>query len=607
MALLTVGFLDGTLGLIYTYHVARAATGGTSYFAYFWLSILVAFVPALYVSLQANQPKVVRQVVLVGWGAFTLLPKFLISVNAPVYFDEYGHFRQVKEIVATGHLQPPNSYVPIISSFPGLETLTAGLHLATGLSIWHSGQVVVLLAHAGCLLVVYEVAAAVGVPDWAAGLAAMFFSLNPSYMFFDTQFSYESLGISLCFLVTLCCLRARLAWTAGQARRWSAAGVLAAAACVTTHHVSSIVALILTALVATLVPPKALDAVTAKAARAGSWVVFGAVTVMTMAWFAGPASATFAYLYPHIQTGLSQLRAMFQKPKGATGPAQAVVAAAAPATHSLFSGSQIPRYEQLAGYLSPFLALVAVATASLVTVFRRERLISLRLGAAFAIVAALYFLSLPLTLTSGGGEAAHRSWAFTYLGVAVVISIGAWHLGRFSAGRRTAIKVALSCIMVVVLVGNVASGEDVDYRFPGPNQFGTDTRSGSPALTTAIEWMQSHIPAGTRVVTDRFTGEYIEGDTDLVVPSPTQYTGYLLYQEGSDPDPQLRAFLRKDNFRYFVLDRTIETEVPLDGFFEGYEDYVSDINPLALYRMGHNSFAVLVYSSGPYEIFELHP
>ena len=136
-----------------------------------------------------------------------------MSVSGPVYFDEYGHWRLANDIAATGSLSPENTFLPIIRYYPGLETLTAGLHAVTGLPTWHAGQVVILLSHCLSLVVVYQLARAVALPRAACFAAAMVFSLNPSFLYFDTQFSYESLGMTLAFTTLLCALRARRAFS----------------------------------------------------------------------------------------------------------------------------------------------------------------------------------------------------------------------------------------------------------------------------------------------------------------------------------------------------------------------------------------------------------
>ena len=87
--------------------------------------------------------------------------------------------------------------------------------------------------------------------------------------------------------------------------------------------------------------------------------------------------------------------------------------------------------------------VLALFLVSLAVLWRNRR----RLGSApwgFAALGAMFFLSLPMVLTSGGGEGAHRSWAFSFIGIAVLCGL-AWSFGvaplsRVSVGSAATLR-----------------------------------------------------------------------------------------------------------------------------------------------------------------------
>jgi hypothetical protein len=105
-------------------------------------------------------------------------------------------------------------------------------------------------------------------------------------------------------------------------------------------------------------------------------------------------------------------------------------------------------------------------------------------------------------------------------------------------------------------------------------------------------------------VTDRFTGEAVIGYTRLAVPAPDDYLVYRLYLEGGKPDPRLRAYLRTNHFRYFVLDRRIGREQPVQKLFPGYVGPVS-VSPDSLEAVGTTPFLRSVHRTATYDVLEI--
>ena len=108
-----------------------------------------------------------------------------------------------------------------------------------------------LVAHSAALLAVFAIARTVGASRTAAFVAGFVYALSPSYSFFDTQFSYESLGLPLALVGIAGCLKCvmvdgapRQRWSGDRwwsaDRWWPAVGLVALVAATLTHHLSAL-------------------------------------------------------------------------------------------------------------------------------------------------------------------------------------------------------------------------------------------------------------------------------------------------------------------------------------------------------------------------------
>jgi hypothetical protein len=608
---LAVGFLVGTALTVLAYHQARSSTSD-EHFYIFWAGQLITLGTVLLVGTLMPLKHATRVCLLLLYAAFNFVPKFLLSTRHPTFFDEFGHWRQVQNIINTGNARPSNLYQPIIRDFPGLEWLTVGVHYVTRLSAWHSGQLVILAAHCAALGLVFGIARGIGLRDNLAFLAAIIYSLNPDFQYFDTQFAYESLGLTLALAAIYCAIRARRAMATRTAYGWAAGGVALAAACSITHHVSTVYLIVGTLLVAIFLPSSNELNPVRRANRVGAWIVPAGAVIALGLWVFLVAPTTYSYLEPHVGPGLRQLLQILHLRNRTKHTVHGIENVHA---KHLFHNSIAPRWEQLAAYLIPFVALVLLV-ATLIELRRQRSRLLWRSTALGLILTLIYFASLSLTLTGQGSEAAHRSWAFTYLGVALVSACGVGVISRWLNnanwfGHKALVGTAVGIIAAVAVatcaVGGVSVGEDVYYRFPGPYLFGTQTRSITPEGVAMAKWANAHLPAGSHIITDQPTSQLIEGWTDLNVPGPNQSPVYELYNQGAHPNPSIDLFLRKHNFEYFILDRRILTTVPALSYFQNWSGYLTSVSPAALEGITADGFATPVYQSPNYVIYRIHP
>lgn len=556
----------GTLVIGLSYRFSAAGSPPSQYYATFWAGVLLALVPLTVLIATGDRRQAVWGVALLG--VLTYVPKFLRNPTAPSYHDEYAHWREAVDVLSSGSLLRPNAVIPIIQFYPGTSGLTAVVQRLTGLPVWSSGQLVVFTAHVLALFGAF-VLVQVHLRSPAAGaLGAVVYALNPSRMYFDTQYAYEGVAVAL-FLWTLA-LAGLAARAHGRSRTAAtASAVLCAAGCVVTHHLTTLFLLLLSCLVAVAASIRARTARRRQDAGHSDegartwWIVFGSTAAMAVAWLGLVARPTLTYLSPYLGGAIGELSGMVKR----QGAGRAVLTATAQ-----------PLWERVATGLAPVVVGLCCLTALLV--LRRAHRVWQADTLALMAFGLLYLPSVLFLLAPSGAEGARRSWAFTYVGIAL---IGAFVIvrarGRIPIWRSPPV---LLLLFVIVLVGNVGAGLNDQYRFPKPFRWGTDTNSASAEARTVAE--QLAVAAGdVRVVTDRYTGLQVAayGGLDLAAPS-VGFPAWGLTQTLGDPAAPLVQSLVTSHFDYLVVDVRMAHEPAYNGNNYGPEDPLAGrVTPMA--------------------------
>jgi hypothetical protein len=521
-----------------------------------------------------------RSAVLTLFGVVTFLPKLLRNPSGPDYHDEYAHWRATYDILSSGKLFEPTPIIPIIEGYPGLHAATAAMVNLSGLDIWQSGTLLLVLCHLAEVLGIAALARSVGLSSRAAAIAGILYAANSSYLYFDTQFSYESMAIAL-LIWCLVCFAQAIRSPRGRRAVWVGATVLLCAGTVVTHHLTSLYLSLIMLLIsiALSVPPLARrDEWKQTAGRA--WGLTLAMIAMFGIWIYCVAPETVSYLSPYVGQGLSELL----NTAGGSGGHE-----------TLFAASLAPIWEQYSSFL---LVLVMLALAVAVAISVRSRVKARLLpdgrrtrllpsGPARAIFIALtalglmYFPSTLFLFSAAGSEGARRSWAESWIGLAIFVSPTAelllgWAKNRHGLLSRVSARAALTLGMVLVIIGGVAAGLDVVYRFPGPFLYGSEARDETPEVDAMSQWFLNRFGAGNNVVTDLFTGlvEASYGLQNTGFPS-AGFPTWDLYTDSPDQPigpPFLLAELQSAQYLYLIVDERMATNVPQVGaYFEGVE------------------------------------
>ena len=149
----------GVVLVIWAYRRAPTEQIG-SYDPIFWAGMVLVYLAAGWRAMAGRYA--------VGWLAllslFAVLPKFLMSPNGPIYFDETAHYALLQNVISSGKLFGFSPLLPIGTFYPGLEGATASIHWLTGLSPWDSALTLIAVVHGLLLVQIYYIARALPVP-----------------------------------------------------------------------------------------------------------------------------------------------------------------------------------------------------------------------------------------------------------------------------------------------------------------------------------------------------------------------------------------------------------------------------------------------------------
>ena len=582
--------LVATVGLVLVSIADGGARSGQAWSEpLFWLGLLTIFVP-ITGRLFFNDPARVEQIGLVSaLGICLYLVKIFHSPVGFTFHDEFVHWRNVQNAITGGHLFARNPVLPVSGDFPGLTSVTAATAQLAGIPVFTAGLIVVGLARLVAVLSVYLLYETVGGSSRVAGIGAALYAANPGFVFFDAQFSYESLALPLAAMTLL--ILARRSHDRPQRHAWSALAVLGIGSVVVTHHLTSYI-------LAGLLSVWAIAGLFHRRQRVqeNGVALFALLTwVAAAAWLIFVASVTVNYLFPQVATATRQVISLVA---GESTGRQ---------LFRSYGGNVSPLWEQLVAYLSTVLILVGLPFG-LFQVWRRYR----RQAAALALglVALAYPASFPFRLTRGGAEAANRSNEFLFLGIAFVLAVGIAEL--WLVRRQEWHKVALALTSAaIIFVGGVILGFAPWARLPGPYLVSADSRSVEPEGITAAQWARSYLGDNNRILADRTNALLMVG-----VGGQRPITGY------GDGIPTFRvvlsskleaselAIIREAALRYVVIDTRLAWGLPATGvYFERAEPDAAritfPIDPRDFSKFDSNTSIARLFDSGHIVIYDV--
>lgn len=563
--------------------LSRAAEGPP--LALFWAGLVLIAAP-IFLRLTSTRAGFRERLLLVALLGLAL---YLVKVmrDAPLFTfsDEQVHAFNAERIDETGKLFGDNPILEVTPYYPGLEGAATALMKLTGLSIYPAGVILIGAARVLMLVALFLLFDRVSGSARAAGLGVGIYAGNFNFLYWGAQFSYESLSLPL-LLMLMMALAEREAAPREALRAWAVPVLLAMAAIVVTHHLSSYAtAALLTALALSYWYVR-------RSWRAPNpWPFAVAATAMAVFWLFVVASATVGYLTPVLSNAF---QAIANTIAGSDPP------------RSLFEGEG-PTVEPtpLAGKALALVSLAALLSClpfGLLQIRRHHARKPFAL--LFGLAAVAFFASLSLRLAPPAWETGNRASEFLFIGLAFTIAcafVAALRRYRERPWARLAVAGAVS----LFLVGGAISGWPWDSQLARPMRIEAGGRTlPSPSLSAA-EWAARRIDGGRFAATNADAGL-------LLVP------GGKVAKAGSSPaiedildaeylDRWELPLLRRHRLRYVVADRRYSSADTLRGhFFETqppssatYKDRSTTV------KFNHLPRASRIYTNGPVTIFDL--
>ncbi len=579
-----------------------------------WLGLLLIYTPVAFRMALPQAPRRERIALAVWLGLALYLVKILRSPAGFTFHDEFPHFATADAILRTQHLFAPNSLQGISAWFPGLEMVTAALASVGGISIEAAGLVIIGVARLIAALAVYLLFEEISGSPRVAGIGSVLAIAYPNYIFWSSQYSYESLALPLALLVLAVGL---LAGRRSAPRRdLLLVGGILIAAVIMTHHITSY--FLVAALVAVYIVTRFAQGPVAHVERVVRhmprllrrflpWTLWTRPTEHTttsrewrpLALAAGglavlwliPAGGTLIrYLTPHLERAAAGFVGLATRnSSGRTPFSTSTVTAPAPV------------WEQLVAF-GAVLLILAVIPFGLLQVWRRYR--SHGMAVFFALSTLSYPFTLVLRMAGGGSEIANRSWDFLFVAIAFVLAVAVAELwmAREHFMPRAAVFAGYASI---VLMGALIVGTPAWARLPGSFMVGGDTRGLQPESYAATNWARDVLGPDNRFIADysnklllgSFGEQYIVEGMSWVYISPKLSS-----------DSEL-ADLVKRGVAFVVVDDRLTTGVPRIGhYFEPGEPDSPWRQPLPaanLTKFDKASCLSRVFDSGHITIYEV--
>jgi hypothetical protein len=553
---------------------------------YMYPGILLLFVPLATRMISPSATRNERIVSLCLSGLNCYIIKILTSPLHFYLYDEFLHWRSANDILASGHFLTLNALLPVSPYYPGIEIVTLAFSMMSGLDVFHSALLVVGIARLMMTLTLFAMNEELFQSPRTASIATVFYMINPHYIFFDTQYAYESLALPLALIIFLIVVpyqqtstrlsklnaiassmtsstilllpsskmlvtkdRSRLQ---NELRAIKVTGLIAISALTFTHHATDFFFLGLLGFWAALHRLMRLAPVLRSFP---TWLVLVGLA-WALYWVNVPNNPVLPYLSGFLST-------VFAHSKGHFVP------------KSVNSYSALPLEKDMAQYGSYF--TMAIVPLGVFFLWQRYR------SHAFPRMLGLMSLGLPATYvlrsSDSGIQLADRASAVLFVGVSSIVAAmitQLWPVRQFRWFHMTFLVVTLA---VLFMGGYVLSGGSGYGAPPTPYIVGGDSRSIEIEGIQAASWTKIYLGSGNRIGTDRTNQllmatygnqRIIESIADHIDLAPIFLDPSLI---PNDIDLMERAHLR-----YLAVDQRLSTSLPAVG------EYVEKGEPGSIQR-----------------------
>jgi hypothetical protein len=588
--------------------------------ALFWAGLLLIYMPIVLRLFGFSASSRERLALVIVLGTALYMVKVVHSPAGFTLHDELASWRGVWDLLNSGHLFAKNPLVSGYSVFPGMTAVTGALTDLSGLSIFISALILIGTARVILMIALFLILERAARSARVAGIAIAVYACNPSILYFDSQFGYESLALAIAGAYLLVVMQG--AAPGPRSRAPNRAGLIAGLVALTmglviTHHLTAYAMIaflgLWTLAIAVLEHRSPVEQVLGRpapgAARpSGLREIAGQLRV-------GPALgclilgfAAFCW-FIFVAGGATQdeLGSVFTEAISAL-------------FHLIFGGGGTKTlFKAGTGQVDPLivrvLGLASVGVLALVIplgvwrVWKAYRTSSLAIS--LAIVALLYPFTLVPRLTQAGSEISQRASEFVFAGIGFVAGVLFVYLaGRVGRGRARLYALIATCLASLVFVGGVILGESPVTRQPGRFEVGAESRSISPQGAAAAAFAAAHLPRNSRVLVDGPNGLLL-GSYGRLEPVIGQIRGIpvteVFFSKGFNFAD--RTVIAHDAIDYVVVDRRLAHSLPVDGYYYDREEPRAHerTNPIAaasLRKFNDEPGIDRIYDNGPIVIYD---
>lgn len=570
---------------------ARSRSGASGGYLLFWAGLGLIFAPSAGVLLLSRRGREARLAVALAFGLALYLAKVVYEPTAFTFHDEFAHYRNAANLLASGRLFGYNPLIRATGYYPGLAVATDAVARVTGLSVYTSGLILIGCARPALVGALFLLVDELLGSARAAGVAVLVYAAGPNFLYWDAQYGYESLALPLAVLTVFFLARRGGRPPGAPAVLCSLAAALAVVA---THHITAwvLAALLLAWAAAAWLRRRSEGSSAGTGAGAAQFAPSLPATVTSstaVVWVLAVAPITIGYIGPVVTRAAVQgFQLIVELHTSRTLFANTGQAATA------------PQWERAAAIAATLVILATVAVA-----LYRSRRTGLPLIAKLLAWSSLAWVALlPLRFTAGGQETANRSSEFLYVGIAICFALLFERLPDSSRRRMLAL-----CLVALVFVGGVSVSWNYAQRLAPDYRLTNGSAAVTPDDRALARWMLATLGPGHRVATDDQTGLALGsvGRQDVLSSAEDGSRGWLIFYPPTVTSDVL-AEIHRSAVEYVVVQRDVldlPTGVTRFDDSEPAQYYNSPLTAASLTKFDASPAFREIYTAGSLHVYQV--
>ena len=563
----------GLLLIAYGFSISRNVGPGRLR-DFFYPGILMLFTPMFARLVTPYASRIERIILLCATGVGCYCIRALTSPLHFYLYDEFLHWRTENDVIASGHLFTPNSLLPVSPYYPGLEIVTNAICMLSGISPFYASLILIGVARLTMILTLFAMNEELFQSSRTGSIAAAIYMVNPHFLFFDTQYAYESLALPLA-LVIFCIMTPYQALSVEVKRLKAVASsslllvgsaamnvrenyrtvkrdrrstvimaviVLAALTC--THHATDFFFIALLGIWSVLYRWLRLSS---KFRAQLTWLtVLG--LALAVAWAESPNNTVVPYLLGFLSTVFSHHGKHFAGSASTTNYAPM-------------------NWEKNLAQYGTYFTLVIILLG-LVCLWQRYR--SNALVCQLGLVALGLHASQVLKISDSGIQLADRASAVLYVAVSAALAVFIVQFWPTRTLHWYHILMITVTITLLFMGGYVSSGGSGYGAPPSPYVVGADSRSIDIESIQAATWTHLYLGSNNRMGTDR-TNQLLMATfgNQRIIDTIADHIDVSTIFFDAQLTPEDFSLIERGQLTYLVVDLRLTTSPPAVGsYFE---------------------------------------